>query len=67
MGQETKNIRETEEKDICVVRKHIEYITHLLAKFNPKTNPTTVLYLERALFYIKVNSKIIIDKKCGIR
>lgn len=57
MCKDAENITEPSEKDICIVRKDIEFIKNLLTKVNSKKNPTTFLYLERILFCIQVNIK----------
>eukprot|EP00826_Nyctotherus_ovalis_P042462 TRINITY_DN436_c0_g2_i2.p1 TRINITY_DN436_c0_g2~~TRINITY_DN436_c0_g2_i2.p1 ORF type:complete len:244 (-),score=57.84 TRINITY_DN436_c0_g2_i2:30-761(-) len=49
-------ITEPSEKDICEIRKNIDFVKGLLAKVSSKKNPTTFLYLERILFCVQVKN-----------
>lgn len=49
-------IAEPSEKDICEVRRNIDFVKGLLGRVSSSQSPTTFLYLERILFCVQVKN-----------
>ena len=54
--KDTENVTKPTEKDICEIRKGIEFVKALLRKVSARKNPTAFLYLERILFCMQMKN-----------